>query len=334
MNPSVIDLSDGPSGPDAVEADPAVTDSVETSDGFSVSLDGFSGPFDLLLSLIAKHKLEVTELALSQVTDDFCAYIREQGSDWDLEETTNFLVVAATLLDLKAARLLPSGDVEDEEDLALLEARDLLFARLLQYRAFKEVAGSFESMLAANEGVIARGAGLDPEFLGLLPEVELKVTPQRFAELAELAMTEAQVPMVGVDHIHNPPVSVAEQTGLIASRLRGEGSLTFRALVNDAETPGHVIARFLGLLELYRQGRVAFEQVAALADLLIRWVELGDDQTIVVSDEYDEVDQSTDEADEATPTGEAGTSTTVSDHRTIDLRETPAIEESDVRDDD
>ena len=128
--------------------------------GFEVHLDVFEGPFDLLLGLISKHKLDITEVALSQVTDEFIAYIRALADGWDLDQASYFLLVAATLLDLKAARLLPSGEVEDEEDLALLEARDLLFARLLQYRAYKEVAAVFAGRMVG-PGPPVRPPGAD-----------------------------------------------------------------------------------------------------------------------------------------------------------------------------
>ena len=261
----------------------------DATSGFEVSLEEYAGTFDVLLGLIAKHKLEVTELALHQVTDDFCGYIREQGSDWDLEEATSFLVVAATLLDLKAARLLPSGEVEDEDDLALLEAGDLLFARLLQYRAFKEVSAIFEQQMISQAGRLPRAAGMDPEFADLLPDVVLSIGPERLAALAADALAPKEDPLVNVDHIHSPLISVAEQTTLVGDRLRRSGSATFRSLVSDAESLPVVIARFLSLLELFRQGRVALEQAAALGDLHIRWIEIDDDvDQIIIDSEFDE----------------------------------------------
>jgi len=279
----VIDLTDG-----------SAPEQVETTTRFEVQLDEFAGPFDVLLGLIAKHKLEVTELALHQVTDDFCEYIKLQGTEWDLEETTTFLVVAATLLDLKAARLLPSGEVEDEEDLALLEARDLLFARLLQYRAFKEVSAIFESEIAAHAGTQPRVAGLDPEFATLLPEVVLSIGLERFATLAAQALAPKVIPTVGIDHIHAPLISVADQLIIVSAKLRREGSLTFRNIVSDAEETAVVVARFLSLLELFRQGRIALEQAAALGDLHVRWINESDDEPIVVISEFDELPLETD----------------------------------------
>ena len=271
--------------------------------GFSVTVGSFEGPFDLLLQLISKHKLEVTELALHIVTDEFIAYLRAQGPEWDLDETTEFLVVAATLLDLKAARLLPSGEVEDEEDLALLEARDLLFARLLQYRAYKEVSALFAERMARAGRQVPRTVGLEPHFADLLPEVVLGLGPDAFAALAAKALTPRVEPEVSVSHLHVPLVSVREQAAIIVGRLRRQRTATFRALVSDATTTMVVIGRFLALLELFREGSVSFEQVAPLGDLTIRWTG-SDDGEIDVHDEYDDYDEA------ATEDGEADGSTT------------------------
>jgi segregation and condensation protein A len=271
--------------------------------GFSVTVGSFEGPFDLLLQLISKHKLEVTELALHIVTDEFIAYLRAQGPEWDLDETTEFLVVAATLLDLKAARLLPSGEVEDEEDLALLEARDLLFARLLQYRAYKEVSAIFAERMARAGRQVPRTVGLEPHFADLLPEVVLGLGPDAFAALAAKALTPRVEPEVSVSHLHVPLVSVREQAAIIVGRLRRQRTATFRALVSDATTTMVVIGRFLALLELFREGSVSFEQVAPLGDLTIRWTG-SDDGEIDVHDEYDDYDEA------ATEGGEADGSTT------------------------
>ena len=256
---------------------------------FSVSVGAFEGPFDLLLQLISKHKLEVTELALHIVTDEFIAHLRAQGPEWDLDETTEFLVVAATLLDLKAARLLPSGEVEDEEDLALLEARDLLFARLLQYRAYKEVSAIFAERMAAAGRQVPRTVGLDRHFADLLPEVVLGLGPDAFAALAAKALAPRLEPEVSISHLHVPLVSVREQAAVIVGRLRRLRTTTFRSLVSDAATTMVVIGRFLALLELFREGSVSFEQLAPLGDLTIRWTG-SDDGDVDVRDEYDDHD--------------------------------------------
>ena len=257
--------------------------------GFAVHLENFDGPFDLLLQLITRHKMDVTEVALSLVTDEFIGYIRkleESGEGWQLDQATEFLVVAATLLDLKAAKLLPQGEVEDEADLALLEARDLLFARLLQYRAFKEIAATFAERITLAEKSFARTTALDPHFASLLPEVLIGVGPERFAVIADRVLYPKAPPVVSVEHIHRPLVNVAEQTKFVVAALRLAKHLSFRALVHDAEEPMVVVARFLALLDLYRSGSLRFEQLEAFTDLQISWVgtESGE---IAISDEFD-----------------------------------------------
>ncbi len=238
---------------------------------FQVHLEEFEGPFDLLLSLIAKHKLDVTTLALSKVTDDFIAFIHAKGPDWDLDQASEFLLVAATLLDLKAARLLPAAQVEDEEDLALLEARDLLFARLLQYRAYKQVAMELAQRYASGALRHPRSVQLEPAFKELLPEVLISLTPDQFAELAVRAMTPRRPPTVSIEHIHQIQVSIREQANVIAQRLRLLRTATFRALIADAPDTIHVVARFLALLELFREKAVGFDQVAPFGELTVRW---------------------------------------------------------------
>jgi segregation and condensation protein A len=270
--------------PTAAEIDTAALS--EESIGFSVHVGDFEGPFDLLLQLISKHKLEVTELALHQVTDEFISYIRGQGTAWDLDEASSFLVVAATLLDLKAARLLPSGEVEDEEDLALLEARDLLFARLLQYRAFKEVAALFAESMSTAHRRVPRTVGLEAQFAALLPEVLLGLGPDQFAALAAKALAPKPIAEVGIGHIHVQKVSVREQAVIIADRMRRQRTSTFRALIADCETTMLIVGRFLALLELYRDAMVAFEQITPLGDLTIRWTG-PDEGEITIVDEFE-----------------------------------------------
>ncbi|WP_455433013.1 segregation/condensation protein A [Streptomyces mutabilis] len=264
------------------EAAPGEDDGV-----FKVRLANFEGPFDLLLQLISKHKLDVTEVALSKVTDEFMAHIRALGPDWDLDETTEFLVVAATLLDLKAARLLPAAEVEDEADLALLEARDLLFARLLQYRAYKQIAEIFNERLDAEARRYPRTVGLEPHHAELLPEVVISIGPEGFAKLAVKAMQPKPKPQVYVEHIHAPLVSVQEQAGIVVARLKELGEASFRVLVEDTEDTLTVVARFLALLELYREKAVALDQETALGDLLVRWTGGDGDTEPVVTDEFD-----------------------------------------------
>jgi len=238
---------------------------------FTVHLDNFEGPFDLLLQLISKHELDVTEVALHRVTDDFIAHTRALGEHADLDETTQFLVVAATLLDLKAAKLLPSAEVENADDLALLEARDLLFARLLQYRAYKQVAALFAELEAGALRRYPRSVSLEERYSALLPEVMLGVDPQSFAELAAAVFRPKPPQLVSVAHLHAPHVSVREHAALLRERLAASGGGSFRSLIADCSHTLEVVARFLALLDLYQQGVVAFEQFDALGELYVRW---------------------------------------------------------------
>jgi segregation and condensation protein A len=263
---------------------PDVEDAAAATAGFSVNLGVFEGPFDLLLSLISKHQLDITDIALSQVTDEFIGYIKAFADD--LEQTTQFLLVASTLLDLKTARLLPQGDVEDEDDLALLEARDLLFARLMQYRAFKQVAGLISTRLAEEERRHARSVTLEPRFAELLPEVIVSIGPSDLALLAAAALEPKPVPVLSLAHLHAPRVSVREQAHLVVDRLRRQGSTTFRALAADADLVT-TVARFLAVLELFREGVLSFDQATPLGDLHLRWTGT-DDGDIDVGEEFDE----------------------------------------------
>ena len=260
-----------------------------SSGAFSVRLENFDGPFDLLLQLISRHTMDITEISLSIVTDEFISFIRtleQSGQGWRLDQATEFLVVAATLLDLKAARLLPSGEVDDEEDLALLEARDILFARLLQYRAFKEIAATFAERIALADKSFARVVALDEGLSALLPEVLIGVGPARFAAIAERVLTPKSSPVVSVEHLHQPLVSVVEESKRVVEALRRSTSLSFRNLIADADTIPVIVARFLALLDLYRQGVLRFNQVIALGELQISWTGSLDGE-VELSDEFD-----------------------------------------------
>src|SRR5262245_4995292 len=260
-------------GTDLTGVAEAVPEAVKT--GFHVALDNFTGPFDLLLQLLGKNKLEITELSLSKVTDEFIAYIRGMGDDWDLDEASEFLVVAATLLDLKTAKLLPQAEVEDEEDLALLEARDLLFARLLQYKAYKELAAVIAELDAEAGRGFPRAVKLEERFAEALPELVLSIDVEKLAELAIRALTPKPVPMVAIDHVHLVRVSVREHMLILREKLIALRTATFRQLCADCTSVLEIVARFLAVLELYREGLITFDQVAALAELTISWT--GDD---------------------------------------------------------
>ncbi|WP_431729274.1 segregation and condensation protein A [Verrucosispora sp. TAA-831] len=272
----------------APDATPVVLSDPDAADTgrFTVRLDNFTGPFDLLLQLIGKHKLDVTEVALHQVTDEFIAYIRAMGDDWDLDEASEFLLVAATLLDLKAARLLPSAEVENEEDLALLEARDLLFARLLQYKSYKEAAAHIAVLEEVGGRRYPRAVTLEARYAEALPDLVLGIGPQRLLKLAVRAMTPKPVPEVSIAHVHMVRVSVREHAAIISERLRRAGTATFSLLCADCEATLEVVARFLALLELYRQGVVAFVQEQALEELTVRWTGPADASPTLTIDEY------------------------------------------------
>jgi segregation and condensation protein A len=260
---------------------------VEPVSGFAVRLDNFEGPFDLLLQLISRHQMDIGDVALSRVTDDFIAHLKSLGSEWELDATTSFLVIASTLLDLKVVRLLPSAELEDEADLALLEARDLLFARLMQYRAFKQAAARMAARMEAESARVPRAVTLDDRFASLLPDVLISLGPEEFARLAARALTPREQPVLALDHLHAPHVSVRDEAATIVERLRRVRSATFRSLTADSPDTLTTVGRFLALLELFREGAVAFEQVTPLGELSVRWTGT-DEGDIDVVDEYDE----------------------------------------------
>ncbi|WP_269816606.1 ScpA family protein [Microbacterium sp. KKR3/1] len=251
--------SDEPVGPAAIEP------------GFRVSLSNFDGPFDLLLTLISKHEMDITEVSLSAVTNEFIAYLGELENDEELDQASEFLVVAATLLDMKVAGLLPQGELVDAEAVALLEARDLLFARLLQYRAFKEVSAWFSRCLQREDKRHVRAARLDEKHRSQTPELVWSLTVDDFAALALLAFAPKEIPHVGLDHLHAPLVSIREQAAIVVTLLRGTESLSFRELVAGVSEPGIVVARFISVLELYRHAALTFEQLEPLGELTLRW---------------------------------------------------------------
>jgi segregation and condensation protein A len=262
-----------PEEPADLPIEAAVADATADTGKFTVRLHNFTGPFDLLLQLIGKHKLDVTEVALHTVTDEFIAYIRGMGDDWDLGEASEFLLIAATLLDLKAARLLPAAEVEDEEDLALLEARDLLFARLLQYKAYKEAAAHIADLEGIGIRRWPRAVSLEPRYAEALPDLVLGIGAQRLLKLAVRVMSPKPLPPeVSIAHIHQVRVSVREHATLLRDRIMRAGSATFTLLTADCENTLEVVARFLALLELYREGLIDFEQPLSLEELTVRWI--------------------------------------------------------------
>lgn len=272
MVPSPESPSPDPAEGSASDSALAETDAVlEPVEGFSVSLGVFDGPFDLLLTLLSKHELDITDVSLSTVTHEFIAYLRQLDPDEELEQASEFLVVAATLLDMKVAGLLPQGELVDAESVALLEARDLLFARLLQYRAFKQVATWFAHQLQSEDRRHTRAVRLDEKYRQAVPDLVWTLSLEDFAALAILAFSPKEIPHVGLDHLHAPLVSIREQAAIVVTLLRNAGSLSFRELVAGATAPGVVVARFLSVLELYRHAALSFEQLEPLGELTLRW---------------------------------------------------------------
>ncbi|WP_434056588.1 segregation and condensation protein A [Antiquaquibacter soli] len=273
MAPSPSEVADAEELAGGAEPDAGAAAEESTTDPtvFRVSLANFDGPFDLLLSLIAKHELDITEIALSAITDEFISYLRGVDSEEELDRASEFLVVAATLLDLKVAGLLPQGELVDAEDVALLEARDLLFARLLQYRAFKEAARWFSDRLDAESGRHFRSVRLEEKYRKQTPELVWTLSLEDFAALATLAFTPREIPSVGLDHLHAPLVSIREQAAHVVALLRRGEPMTFRQLIAGADQKGVVIARFLAVLELYRGAFIGFEQLEPLGELTIHW---------------------------------------------------------------
>ncbi len=263
----------------------------DQAEGFHVTLEVFDGPFDLLLNLIGKHELDITDVSLSLVTDEFIAYLaRLEGQGLaQLDQASEFLVVAATLLDLKIASLLPQGEAVDAEDIALLEARDLLFARLLQYRAFKQASAWFRQRLAAEEARHPRQVPLDAKYRERAPELVWTLSAADFAAIAMLAFTPREVPVVGLDHLHAPLVSIREQAAIVVAELRGGGRRSFRELIVGVTERGVIVARFLAILELYRRAAVTFEQAEPLGELLVQWSgdSWSDDELATLGNDYD-----------------------------------------------
>jgi segregation and condensation protein A len=255
----------------SVTVDGSADEKIVEAPGFRLTLSNFEGPFDLLLSLIAKHELDITEIALSKVTDEFISYLRGLDTEDELDQASEFLLVAATLLDLKVAGLLPQGELVDAEDVALLEARDLLFARLLQYRAFKEAAAWFATGIEAESTRHVRSVRLEEKYRRQTPDLVWTLSLGDFAALAALAFAPREIPTVGLDHLHAPLVSIREQAAHVVAMLRAGGPVTFRQLIAGADQRGVIVARFLAVLELYRHSAISFEQIEPLGELTLTW---------------------------------------------------------------
>jgi segregation and condensation protein A len=262
----------------------------ETKSGFAVSLGNFDGPFDLLLSLISKHEVDITEVSLSKVTDEFIRYLKQLDSDDEMDKASEFIVVAATLLDLKIAGLLPKGEVVDAEDVALLEARDLLFARLLQYRAFKEIASWFNNAFNLEGSRLARDVRMEERFRDQKPDLVWSMSLTDFAQLALETLTPKEIPSVGLTHLHASRVSIREQAAEVVQILRSKRTASFFDLIREIKDRAIVVARFLAILELYRMSALSFEQDTPLGDLQLTWraESFDDEQLAALGADYDD----------------------------------------------
>ena len=263
---------------------------LESEIDFQLQLENFDGPFDLLLRLIGKHEMDITQVSLAKITNEFLAYVKKLDAHAEIESASEFLVIAATLLDLKIASLLPQGEAVDQEDIALLEARDLLFARLLQYRAFKEIASWFGTALEIESSRIPREVRLEDRFRDVRPELQWNTTKEEFANIAQLAFAPREIPGVGLTHLHAPRVSIREQARIMVERLRANGSATFRELISDCKDRSELVARFLGLLELYRLGACGFQQSDPFSDFRVVWEDktFAMDSLVSLGAEYDD----------------------------------------------
>ena len=269
---------------------PELVEASEKGSAFAVSLSNFEGPFDLLLSLISKHQVDITEVSLSKVTDEFISYLKQLDDAEEMDQASEFLVIAATLLDLKIAGLLPKGEVVDAEDVALLEARDLLFARLLQYRAFKEIATWFNTAINIEGDRIARDVRIEDRFKNQQPELVWTITKEDLAHLAEETMRPREIPMVGLTHLHASRVSIREQARIVVDLLRANRKVTFFEIIREVTERAVVVARFLSILELYRLDALGFTQDNPLGELTLIWrdADFDDDRLATLGADYDE----------------------------------------------
>lgn len=268
------------------------TEGVESGSDFRVSLDNFDGPFDLLLRLIGRRQLDITDVALGQVTREFISYLEGIDGAEELERASEFIVVAATLLDMKVVGLLPQGEFVDAEDVKSLEARDLLFARLLQYRAFREVAGWFASRLSEESARHPRTVALEPYYRDHTPRLSWNLSAPDFAALAALALSPKTIPTLSLDHLHAPLVSVREQAVIVLGTLRSAGC-SFRELIAGVAERGVIVARFLAVLELYRLGALGFHQLEPLGELSLNLIDadFSEDQLAALGTEWSDVSE-------------------------------------------
>jgi len=268
-------------------AEAEISTEESATSGFRVNLEVYSGPFDALLGMIANNKLELTEVSLSSITEEFLTYVRGLDFTKNMDEASAFLDIASILVEAKSVAILPSGEDNqyDEQSLEALRERDLLFARLLQYRAYKQAAGDFQARIAANAGRFPHPAAMDEGIAAMLPELVWTLTPLELAQLAAQVIANAPASEVSIHQLHVPLVDLRAQSLVVRDRLiaalesKGDQSMSFSELTRDCTSRIEVVARFMAVLVFFKQGVLQYQQDGPFAELHLRWVS-GVDETM------------------------------------------------------
>ena len=268
-------------------AEAEISTEESATSGFQVNLEVYSGPFDALLGMIANNKLELTEVSLSSITEEFLTYVRGLDFTKNMDEASAFLDIASILVEAKSVAILPGGEdnQHDEQSLEALRERDLLFARLLQYRAYKQAAGDFRARIAANSGRFPHPAAMDEGVAAMLPELVWTLTPLELAQLAAQVIANAPASEVSIHQLHVPLVDLRAQSLVVRDRLiaalesKGDQSMSFSELTRDCTSRIEVVARFMAVLVFFKQGVLQYQQDGPFAELHLRWVP-GVDETM------------------------------------------------------
>lgn len=268
-------------------AEAEISTEESATSGFQVNLEVYSGPFDALLGMIANNRLELTEVSLSSITEEFLTYVRGLDFTKNMDEASAFLDIASILVEAKSVAILPGGEdsQHDEQSLEVLRERDLLFARLLQYRAYKQAAGDFRARIAANSGRFPHPAAMDEGVAAMLPELVWTLTPLELARLTAQVIANAPASEVSIHQLHVPLVDLRAQSLVVRDRLiaalesKGDQSMSFSELTRDCTSRIEVVARFMAVLVFFKQGVLQYQQDGPFAELHLRWVP-GVDETM------------------------------------------------------
>ena len=268
-------------------AEAEISTEESATSGFRVNLEVYSGPFDALLGMIANNRLELTEVSLSSITEEFLTYVRGLDFTKNMDEASAFLDIASILVEAKSVAILPGGEdnQHDEQSLEVLRERDLLFARLLQYRAYKQAAGDFRARIAANSGRFPHPAAMDEGVAAMLPELVWTLTPLELARLTAQVIANAPASEVSIHQLHVPLVDLRAQSLVVRDRLiaalesKGDQSISFSELTRDCTSRIEVVARFMAVLVFFKQGVLQYQQDGPFAELHLRWVP-GVDETM------------------------------------------------------